>query len=102
MTIFSQILNVVSLIPKGKITTYGEISRFLNLNNPRIVGFALHTNTDPVKYRCHRVVKKDGVLASGYVFGGEKVQKRKLEQEGIKFKSGKVDIEKYLFKLSDK
>ncbi len=97
MNIFQQILESVSFIPKGKVTTYGQIAKLYNLKSARIVGFALHTNSDPINFPCHRVVKKDGSLASGYVFGGANVQKNRLEQEGVNFINGKVDMSKYLF-----
>lgn len=96
MNIFQQILESVSHIPKGKVTTYGHIAKLHNLKSARIVGFALHTNSDPINFPCHRVVKKDGSLASGYVFGGIDVQKNRLEQEGVKFVNDKVDMQNYL------
>ena len=78
MNIFKQILESVSLIPTGKVTTYGQIAKLHNLKSARVVGFALHTNSDPINFPCHRVVKKDGSLASGYAFGGANVQKNRL------------------------
>lgn len=102
MNSFQKILHTVSFIPAGKVSTYGEISRVNNMKNARIVGFALHTNTDPIKFPCHRVVKKDGSLASGYVFGGINEQKRKLQLEGVRFiDKNKVDINSCLYTFGD-
>ena len=97
MDSFQKILNSVSFIPQGKVTTYGHIARLHNIKSARVVGFALHTNSDPINFPCHRVVKKDGSLASGYLFGGPNVQKSRLEQEGIRFINDKVDMANYLF-----
>ena len=64
---------------------------------PRLIGNYLHKNIDPKTIPCHRVVKSDGTLASGYAFGGPKKQKELLEKEGVKFNKGKADLKKYLF-----
>ena len=85
----------VQKIPKGKVASYGTIA-FL-AGKPRAargVGFALHRNPDPVNTPCHRVVFKNGSVCTGYVFGGPEVQRRRLEEEGVKFlPNGNVDME---------
>ena len=98
MNYSGKIYKVVSLIPKGRITTYKQIAKLTGIKNPRLVGFILHKNTDPKKIPCHRVIKSDGKLASGYAFGGLKKQKELLEKEGIRFlPNGKIALQKYLF-----
>lgn len=94
-----KIYKIVSLIPKGKVSTYKQIAKLAGANNPRLVGFYLHKNLDPEKIPCHRVIKSNGTLALGYAFGGMKKQKELLEKEGIKFNKNKVNIHKYLFNL---
>lgn len=84
-----EIFNLVARIPRGKVTTYGDIANRIN-TSARAVGTILHSNTDTQKYPCHRVVKSDGSLATGYAFGGQKEQMRKLKEEGVIFKHGKV------------
>jgi methylated-DNA-protein-cysteine methyltransferase-like protein len=64
--------------------TYGQIAEVIGTKDARKVGFALHANQQG-SVPCHRVVNKDGRLASGYAFGGPKEQKMKLISEGIKF-----------------
>lgn len=78
--IFEKIYEEVKKIPKGKVSTYGEIARKIG-TTPRVVGFALHKNPDPKNIPCHRVVFKDGSLSKSYAFGGIKEQKKKLEEE---------------------
>ncbi len=85
MKIFEKVYNIVSNIPKGKVATYGLIAKKININNPKVVGFALHRNMNPNKIPCHRVVYSTGKLSSGYAFGGVKKQKEKLKQEGVFF-----------------
>ena len=89
-------LDLVSRIPKGRITTYGRIAAILGIKSPRAVGQVLHHNTDPKKYPCHRVVFKDGSLAEHYAFGGREAQRKKLRKEKVAFKLGKVDLKKHL------
>ncbi|NMD00075.1 MAG: MGMT family protein [Bacteroidales bacterium] len=81
---FEEVYKVVRNIPEGKVMTYGQISRILGIS-PRTVGWALHSNKDPVNVPCHRVVNKDGRIAPGYVFGGQGEQRMKLISEGIEF-----------------
>lgn len=90
MKLFQQMRNLVKKVPKGKVTTYGTIAKTLGMRNNRLVGWAMHSNKDPL-VPCHRVVFKNGSLAPGYAFGGPKIQKEKLAKEGVKFtKEGKV------------
>ncbi len=97
MNTFERIYKAVSKIPRGKVSTYGSIAKYLRLKNPRVVGYALHVNKDPDNIPCHRVVNKNGGLAPGYAFGGTTVQKQLLRKEGIKFEGLKVKIDSYLF-----
>ena len=66
---YQQVYKIISLIPKGKVTTYGHIARALgNISKARTVGYAMHSVIDS-SIPCHRVVNKSGKLAQGYVFG---------------------------------
>ena len=84
-------------IPKGKVTTYGQIAIWLgNKNYARTVGNILHDNPNPAKFPCHRVVNSKGKLAENYAFGGPEAQRKRLENEGVVFaKNGTVDLKKY-------
>lgn len=97
MNTFEKIYEIVKAIPKGKVATYGQVA--LLAGNPRwarVVGYALHVNPEPGVIPCHRVVNREGRVASGFAFGGEGVQRRLLESEGILFTpDGRVDLEKY-------
>lgn len=97
MNTFEKIYEVVKSIPKGKVATYGQVA--LLAGNPRwarVVGYALHQNPDPSTIPCHRVVNREGKVAEGFVFGGGKIQRQLLQEEGIVFKAdGRIDLEKY-------
>lgn len=97
MNTFEKIYEVVKNIPEGKVATYGQVACLAG--NPRwsrVVGYALHVNPDPSVIPCHRVVNREGKVAESFVFGGGKVQRLRLEAEGIVFeKDGTVNLDKY-------
>ena len=82
--LFAEIYKLVKKIPRGKVTTYGEIAKAIGTKDARKVGFALHANKDS-NTPCHRVVNKDGRLAPNFAFDGEAEQRRRLLDEGVKF-----------------
>ena len=86
-------------IPKGKVSTYGEIAKAIGSSkSSRAVGNALNKNPDTVKTPCHRVVRSDGGVG-GYAHGMKK-KVELLKKEGIEVSpKGKIDLEKFLFKL---
>ncbi len=100
MNSFEKIYKVVALIPKGKILTYKIVSNICGLNNPRIVGFAMHANKNIIKVPCHRVVGSNGKL-TGYARGGTAKKREILKSEGVKFLDiDTVDLKKSLYKPS--
>lgn len=91
-----RIYEAVKKIPKGKVATYSQVAEMAG--NPRMsraVGNALHKNPQPGIIPCHRVVNAKGKLAAGFAFGGEGVQAKLLEAEGVAVKDGYVDLEIY-------
>jgi methylated-DNA-[protein]-cysteine S-methyltransferase len=86
-------------VPKGKITTYGELAKAVGLKNgQRAVGKIMNKNPYPVIIPCHRVVKSDGKVG-GYAYG-EEIKSDMLIQEGIIIKNGKIfDLENNLYRF---
>ena len=77
-------------VPKGKITTYGELAKAVGLKNgQRAVGRIMNKNPYPVIVPCHRVVMSTGKIG-GYAYG-EKIKTKLLNNEGIQIKNGKID-----------
>ena len=100
MTPFEKIYKLVSFVPKGKVITYKKIAEIAGIKDIRVIGFALNKNKNPKKIPCHRVVKSDGTFATGYAFGGKRVQKQKLIDEEVKFlNSETVDLKHSLFNI---
>lgn len=93
---FEKIYEVVMKIPKGNVATYGQVAALAgNKRWSRVVGYALHVNPDNSKIPCHRVVTKDGKVSDAFAFGGKNRQIELLKNEGVGFKDGLVDMEKY-------
>lgn len=96
---FQQIYEIVCMIPRGKVATYGQIAMLLgNPRMSRVVGYALHVNPDHDNIPCYRVVNKQGEVSSAFAFGGSNRQRELLENEGIEFIGEKVDMEKFLWR----
>jgi len=76
-------------VPKGKITTYGDLAKAVGLKNgQRAIGKIMNKNPYPGIIPCHRVVRSDGIVG-GYAYG-IKVKTNMLIDEGIKINKGKV------------
>ena len=97
--VFERIYAVVRQIPRGRVATYGQVAaRAGNPRWARVVGYALHVNPEPGVIPCHRVVNRFGETSKAFAFGGEDVQRRLLEEEGVRFTAeGRVDLEQYLW-----
>lgn len=91
-----RIYEAVKRIPEGRVATYAQIAEMAgNPKMSRAVGNALHKNPQPGIIPCHRVVNAKGQLAGAFAFGGEDVQARLLEAEGVHMADGCVDLSKY-------
>ncbi len=91
-------------IPKGKVTTYGELGKALNTKAYQAIGQALRKNPHAPQVPCHRVVSSTGHL---HGFKGKKdastlKEKRTLlEKEGILCEKNKINLKKYLFQFRE-
>ena len=99
MTLSIKVYRKLLQVPKGKVTTYGELAKVVGLKNgQRTIGIIMKNNPFPVIIPCHRVVKSDGKIG-GYAYG-ETVKSRMLSSEGIKIRDGKImdfDKERFYF-----
>jgi methylated-DNA-protein-cysteine methyltransferase-like protein len=95
--VFVRVYKTVSMIPSGKVATYGSIAKIVGINDARKVGWALHANKD-IKVPCHRVVNRNGKLADNFAFDGSKEQRKRLVDESVGFIDEKhVDLKKYIW-----
>lgn len=99
MSLFSDVYDVCKEIPRGKVTTYGQIA--MAIGRPkcsRQVGWALHGCPDTETIPWHRVLNRFGELCKGLEFGTMEIQKQLLESEGIEVSLDyTVDLKKYMW-----
>jgi methylated-DNA-protein-cysteine methyltransferase-like protein len=94
--VFTRIYEIVKRIPRGRVATYGQIAALAgNPRLARVVGYALHVNPDPEHIPCFRVVNREGRVSPAFAFGGENMQIKLLEDEGVELRDGFVDMAKY-------
>ena len=79
---------VVQRIPRGQVMSYAAVARAAHFPGAaRAVGTLMKRNFDPA-IPCHRVVRADGQL--GQYNRGAAQKRRRLEQEGVRIKNGRV------------
>jgi methylated-DNA-[protein]-cysteine S-methyltransferase len=83
MTPFERkVLTVVSRIPVGNVTTYGDVARLAGRPGAaRAVGNAMSRNPVPIVVPCHRVIAAGGRIG-GYGASGVSTKRRLLALEG--------------------
>jgi O-6-methylguanine DNA methyltransferase len=103
MNFEEKVWKLMERIPKGRVTTYGQIARQLNTKAYRAVGNACRKNPYAPRVPCHRVVRSDGTIGG---FGGKtsgktvKEKTRLLRKENVEIRNGKiVNFKKILFKF---
>ena len=78
-----KVYSLVAKIPEGYVMSYGQVAALCGSPGAaRIVGGLAHFGPDDVPWQ--RVVRKDGFLANGFPGGGLELQKKLLQNEGIK------------------
>ncbi len=82
--------DAVRQIPRGRVTTYGEIARHLGTGAVRAVGSAVAKNPHAPAVPCHRVVRSDGM--AGQYSGGQGMATKiaLLREEGIEVHNGRI------------
>ncbi|MFY8021984.1 MAG: MGMT family protein [Bacteroidia bacterium] len=91
-TFFENVYDVVRLIPKGRVTSYGAIAAYLgSKRSSRLVGYAMNGSHQVIpSVPAHRVVNRVGVLSGKHFFGPGDEMKDLLEQEGIRVENDKI------------
>jgi methylated-DNA-protein-cysteine methyltransferase-like protein len=83
---FLQVFQVVRLIPKSRVTSYGAIAKYLGAkSSSRIVGYAMNASHAQKEYvPAHRVLNRNGQLTGKHHFPTPFLMQELLEKEGIK------------------
>jgi methylated-DNA-[protein]-cysteine S-methyltransferase len=83
------VYDLLSKIPLGKVSTYGDIAKALgHPGASRAIGRIIANNPNPIVVPCHRVVKSNGEIG-GFMYGEYK-KKEMLEKEGVEIGNGDV------------
>lgn len=97
---FKDVFEVVELIPKGRVTSYGAIAKFLGAaKSSRVVGYAMNASHSAEKsIPAHRVVNRNGMLTGKMHFPTPDAMQERLEAEGIVVKKDQIqDFQKHFW-----
>ena len=88
----NKVFEMVALIPKGRVMTYGQLAALAGAPWAAWeVGQIAHFGPSDLPWQ--RVVYKQGGLAKGYTPGGQEAHKRDLEEDGVKVTTDyRVDV----------
>lgn len=87
---------VVADIPRGHVLTYGDVARLAGMRRAaRRVGQAMRRAPRKLELPWHRVVNAQGKISFPADSTGYRRQKERLEEEGVVFIEGKIDLERY-------
>lgn len=90
-----RLFQVIHRIPKGKVATYGQIAELAGLPRAaRLVGNTLKNLPKGTKLPWHRVINASGKISLP-MDGNGKVQKQRLEKEGVVFIREKINLQHY-------
>ena len=89
MNIEQRIYKKLLEVPRGKVTTYGELSKAVGIKNgQRYIGSVMNKNPYPAIIPCHRVVMSTGKIG-GYAYG-QHIKAKMLGDEGVLIENGKI------------
>jgi methylated-DNA-protein-cysteine methyltransferase related protein len=85
------IWDAVSMIPRGRVSTYGAVARAAGLpGRARQTGYALRVAPEALNLPWHRVVGAGGRIAFPKSSREHREQARRLRAEGVPVKDGRV------------
>jgi methylated-DNA-protein-cysteine methyltransferase-like protein len=88
---FNEVYEVVKLIPRGRVTSYGAIAKYLGTGmSARMVGWAMNAAHSDKKVPAHRVVNRLGLLTGKHHFETPRTMQERLEKEGIRVKKDQI------------
>lgn len=88
---FNDVFDVVRLVPRGRVTTYGAIAAYLGLRSgARMVGWAMNAAHNLSDVPAHRVVNRHGLLTGKMHFSPPELMEKLLLEEGVSVENDKV------------
>lgn len=90
------IWQILALIPKGKVATYGQIAKLCGYPGyARYVGHTLKQLPQGTGLPWHRVINAKGQISFPKESDAYRIQRTRLEQEGIAFDGEKISLKRY-------
>ena len=97
--LYQNIHQIISLIPSGKVATYGQIAEIVGRCTARMVGNATSAIPQDSDIPWQRVINYKGGISQRNSGSGVLLQKKLLEAEGIVFnQNGRTDLKHYRWK----
>ncbi|RZJ23925.1 MAG: MGMT family protein [Acinetobacter sp.] len=92
-----QILQVVALIPYGKVASYGQIAKMAGLpKHARLVGYMLKHLDQESEIPWYRVINSQGKISLSKLNDhGENIQRVKLLAEGVMVTGDKINLKQF-------
>ncbi len=91
-----RIWQIVYLIPRGKVASYGQVAKLAELPGyARYVGYVMKNLPKDTQLPWHRVVNAQGKLSFSRDSREYQSQKAKLEAEGMVFINGRFSLKMY-------
>lgn len=91
--LLERIWKAVAAIPRGQVASYGSIARRAGLpRRARLVGHALKVAPAGLRLPWHRVLNAQGKISLPAGSKAHRLQRRLLEEEGVRFRNGRVDL----------
>jgi len=88
---FAMVYEVVKLIPKGRVTSYGAIANYLGTKgSARMVGWAMNAAHNLIDVPAHRVVNRSGLLTGKNHFEEPNKMAELLSAEGVEVKNDQI------------
>ena len=90
--LYSYFYSLVRQIPRGKITSYGDLAKALgDIVASRACGYMLSINPDPVNTPCYKVERSSGEVGKFTHVLGSAEKIRRLERDGIHISDGYIE-----------
>ena len=97
--LYQKIRHIISLIPSGKVATYGQIAEIVGGCTARMVGYVASAVPQDSDIPWQRVINYKGGISRRSSGSGVLLQQKMLEAEGVEFDQyGRTNLEHFRWK----
>jgi methylated-DNA-protein-cysteine methyltransferase related protein len=91
-----KVIRLIRSIPRGKVASYGQIAKLAGKpHGSRGVAWILHSSSHAQSLPWQRVINSKGCISFPADSRQFARQKQLLENEGVEFTGGKIDLRKF-------